>query len=177
MHQSCCRRSDTVDAFLWKCGAQCIRTENFVFAHVADEGLMPTACAGELLRERVRLGAQGIAILVDIKKKHASHAITADVSLADTARAAQFFGADALIVTGTHTGQPTSLTDLQAVTAACEIPILVGSGASPQTAPDVLAHAQSIIVGSYLKHEGVWSNKLDPQRISQMVDAVNAVRV
>ncbi|MBI3758996.1 MAG: phosphorybosylanthranilate isomerase, partial [Deltaproteobacteria bacterium] len=34
------------------CGAAFVRVENFVFAHVADEGLMPTAAAAELLRYR-----------------------------------------------------------------------------------------------------------------------------
>ena len=37
-------------------------------------------------------------VLADIKKKHSSHAITADV--AETARAAEFFRADGVIVTG-----------------------------------------------------------------------------
>jgi uncharacterized protein len=157
-------------------GAQCIRVENFVFSHVADEGLMPTACAGSLLRERKRLGAQHIAIMADIKKKHASQAITADVSLADTARAAEFFGADALIVTGAHTGQPTSPDDLRAVRESSQLPVLVGSGATPESAASLLEHARSLIVGSALKHDGVWSNDLDPDRVTRMVEAVQQAR-
>ena len=31
---------------------QFIRAEGFVFSHVADEGLVTTACAGDLLRYR-----------------------------------------------------------------------------------------------------------------------------
>ena len=31
---------------------QFIRAEGFVFSHVADEGLIATACAGDLLRYR-----------------------------------------------------------------------------------------------------------------------------
>jgi membrane complex biogenesis BtpA family protein len=158
------------------CGAQCVRVENFVFAHVADEGLMPTACAGELLRERRRVGATDVAIMADIKKKHASHAITSDITLGDAARAAEFFGADALIVTGSHTGQPTSADDLVLVRQSSSLPVLVGSGATPQTSLDLLAHADSLIVGSFLKEDGVWSNELDPGRVQRMVDAVRAAR-
>ena len=33
---------------------QFIRAEGFVFSHVADEGLIATACAGDLLRYRDR---------------------------------------------------------------------------------------------------------------------------
>jgi len=37
---------------------------------------------------------------------HSSHAITQDVSLVETAKAAEFFLTDGIIVTGTATGQP-----------------------------------------------------------------------
>lgn len=43
------------------------------------------ACAGPLLRYRKTIGAQTVKVYADIKKKHSAHAITADVSLVDTA--------------------------------------------------------------------------------------------
>ena len=46
-----------------------VRVEGFVFAHVADEGLMES-CAGELLRYRKMIGADNILVFTDIKKKH-----------------------------------------------------------------------------------------------------------
>ena len=64
------------------CGASFVRVEGFVFAHVADEGLIEAA-AGELLRYRRHIGADAVRIFADIKKKHASHAITADLSIAE----------------------------------------------------------------------------------------------
>jgi membrane complex biogenesis BtpA family protein len=67
-------------------GAAFVRVEGFVFAHVADEGPIE-ASAGELLRYRRAIGAEDVRVFADIKKKHAAHAITADVSLAETARA------------------------------------------------------------------------------------------
>ena len=39
-------------------------------------------------------------VLADIKKKHSSHAITADLDIGETAQAAEFFRADGVIVTG-----------------------------------------------------------------------------
>ena len=62
------------------------------------------SCAGELLRYRRAIGAERVLVFADIKKKHAAHAITADVSIAETAHAAELFLADGLIVTGTATG-------------------------------------------------------------------------
>lgn len=43
---------------------------------------------------------------------HSSHAITHDVSLIETAKAAEFFLTDGIIVTGTATGQPTKPSDV-----------------------------------------------------------------
>src|SRR5262249_51618637 len=51
------------------CGGSFVRVEGFVFAHVADEGLIE-ACAGKLLRYRRAIGADAIRIFADIKKKH-----------------------------------------------------------------------------------------------------------
>jgi len=44
-----------------------------------------------------------------------AHAITSDVSLAETAKAAEFFLADGLIVTGTATGDPAQPGDLESM--------------------------------------------------------------
>jgi len=87
------------------CGASFVRVEGFVFAHVADEGLIESS-AGELLRYRRALGADRVRVFADIKKKHSAHAITADVDLAETARAAEFFQAEGVIVSGVATGRP-----------------------------------------------------------------------
>ena len=70
-------------------GLEFVRVEGFAFAHVADEGIME-ACAGELLRFRKHIGAEKVQIWADIKKKHASHALTADVGVGETAGAAEF---------------------------------------------------------------------------------------
>lgn len=152
-------------------GAHFIRVENFVFAHVADEGLMPTACAGELLRYRKHLGAAHIKVFADIKKKHASHALTADVSITDAAHAAAFFGADGLIVTGSFTGQPADLDDVRAVKPETRLPVWVGSGVSTRNVRDTLDAADAAIVGSSIKRAGRWSNPIDPARAKALLAA------
>src|SRR5215470_5998492 len=85
-------------------GADFVRVEGFVYAHVADEGVIESS-AGELLRYRRTIGAERILIFADIKKKHAAHAITADVTLVETAKTAEFFLADGVIVSGPTTGE------------------------------------------------------------------------
>lgn len=148
-----------------------IRVENFVFAHVADEGLLPEAAAGRLLRERSRLGAAHVALMCDIKKKHASHALTADVPIADAAKAAEFFGADGLIVTGTHTGTPTDPSDLAAARKGASLPVWVGSGVTPEQVRPLLKQADALIVGSSIKKGGVWHHPVDAKRAGAIIDA------
>src|SRR6266536_1747735 len=109
------------------CGASFVRVEGFVFAHVADEGLIESS-AGDLLRYRRAIGAEGVRVFADVKKKHSAHALTADVSLAETARAAEFFLADGVIVTGTSTGRPADPREVEAAREAVGIATLVGSG-------------------------------------------------
>jgi len=141
-----------------------IRVENFVFAHVADEGLMPTAVAGELLRYRRRIGAERVLVMCDVKKKHASHAITGDVSIADACRAVEFFGGDGVIVTGAHTGDATNVDDLDEARTATTLPVWVGSGVTPPQVGPLLERADALIVGSSIKRGGKWSNPVDPPR-------------
>jgi uncharacterized protein len=156
--------------------ADFVRCENFVYAHVADEGLLADACAGPLLRYRRSIGAGHVRICCDIKKKHASHALTADLTLADAAHAAEFFGADALIVTGAFTGSPTDPGDIEAARRASSLPVMVGSGATPDQLPALFTNADAVIVGSWIKVEGVWSNPVDADRCRRLVDAADSAR-
>lgn len=158
------------------CGAAFVRVENFAYAHVADEGLMPTAEAGPLLRYRRQIGAESVGIIADVKKKHSSHALTADVSLAEAAKTTEFVGADGIVVTGVATGQPTAVADVQTVREAVSVPVCIGSGLTPENLPQLWPHADVFIVGSYLKVGGVWSNALDAARVASFVQTARGLR-
>ncbi|XP_014609065.1 PREDICTED: uncharacterized protein F13E9.13, mitochondrial isoform X3 [Polistes canadensis] len=88
-----------------------IRSEGYIFSHIADEGFID-GCSGNLLRYRKHIDAENILIFADIKKKHSSHAITSDISIAETVKAAEFFLADGVILTGSATGDPADLQEL-----------------------------------------------------------------
>jgi len=109
------------------CGAAFVRVEGFVFAHVADEGWIESD-AGELLRYRRAIGAEAVRVFADVKKKHAAHAVTADLDEAETAKAAELFLADGVVVTGVSTGNPTDPAVVRSVSAAVNVPTFVGSG-------------------------------------------------
>lgn len=152
-------------------GLDFIRVEGFVFAHVADEGLVE-GCAAELMRYRRQIGAGRIQVIADIKKKHSSHSITADTDIAETARAAEFFLADGLVVTGPATASATSLDDLRETRAATELPVAVGSGVTAENAARYLEVADALIVGSDLKEGGDWRNPVSAERAARFMESV-----
>jgi membrane complex biogenesis BtpA family protein len=151
------------------CGASFVRVEGFVFAHLADEGLIESD-AGALLRYRKSIGADTIRVFADVKKKHASHAITADLDLAETARAAEFSLADGVIVTGVATGREADEAEVRAVSDAVRVPTFVGSGITAANL-ERYAAADGFIVGSAVKRDGVWSSPIDRERVRAIAAA------
>jgi uncharacterized protein len=151
------------------CGASFVRAEGFVFAHVADEGLIESS-AGNLLRYRRAIGGDHVRVFADIKKKHSAHAITADVDIVETARAAEFFSVDGVIVSGVATGEPAQPGEVAAVAGAVGVPTLIGSGI---TAENIGAYpnADAFIVGSSIKEGGLWWNQMDVKRTKALVRA------
>lgn len=156
-------------------GLDFIRAEGFVFGHVADEGYID-ASAGEMLRYRRQIGVDHVLVLTDIKKKHSSHALTADVDIVETAHAAEFFLSDGVIVTGIATGAEASLEELQQVKAAVQIPVLVGSGVTVENVDRYLAVADALIIGSYFKQGGHWTQGVDFERVKNFMEKVNKLR-
>ena len=148
-------------------GANFVRVEGYAFAHVADEGLIE-ASAGPLLRYRRAIGAEHIRVFADIKKKHSAHAITADVDIVETAKAAEFFAVDGVIVSGVATGQPTDAAEVNSVARSVIVPTLVGSGITAENIQNYDG-ADAFIVGSSIKEGGLWSNPIDMDRARALV--------
>lgn len=156
-------------------GLDYVRVEAYTFAHVADEGIIESSAA-ELLRFRRKIGADGVRVWADVKKKHAAHSITADVSLGETAAAVQFMLGDAVIVTGSTTGEPPRESDVREAKSHCRIPVLLGSGVTVENVSEFYDTADGFIVGSYLKESGLWSNTVERARVERLVNAVRRLR-
>nr|CAH7719836.1 unnamed protein product [Callosobruchus chinensis] len=154
------------------CAMNFVRVEGFVFSHIADEGIT-NANAGEVLRYRKQIQADDILVFTDIKKKHSSHYITRDISLIETAKAAEYFLSDGLILTGSATGVPAEENDLQQLKGAISLPILVGSGVTYDNLEKYLS-ADALIVGSYFKEGGKWSNEIDENRVGKFMNKMKS---
>lgn len=153
---------------------QFIRAEGFVFSHIADEGFID-GCAGELLRYRKFIDAEDVQIFTDIKKKHSSHSITADVTIEETAHAAEFFLSDGLIVTGVATGQAADEKQVKGVSDASKLPVIIGSGVDIENLQKYLPHANGAIVGTHFKEGGRWINPVSKERVEAFMQKTAAL--
>ena len=149
-------------------GLDFIRAEGFAFAHVADEGIIESSAA-ELLRYRRAIGADSIQVWADVKKKHSSHAITADVDIGGTAHAVEFMRGDAVIVTGTVTGDAPQRSDVLTVKKATRLPVFLGSGVTADNLKMFFPAADGFIVGSEFKQGGHWSRAIEAKRVAQFM--------
>ncbi len=148
-------------------GAGFIRTDYFADEMSRPEhGPMRVAPAA-VLAYRAGIGAEGVLVLADIQVKYAQ--MLAPRSLAESARGAREAGADAIVVTGTRTGEPPSADELRAAQeGAGDCPVLVGSGLDAGNAGALLAFADGAFVGTSLMDDG----RATPERVS----ALNAAR-
>lgn len=154
-------------------GAHFIRAEAFAYAHVADEGWID-ASAGPLLRTRAALQSD-VVVWADVQKKHAAHAVTGDLSLADLARGTVFCGADVLVVSGRETGQPTRPEHLSEARRGGR-PVVVGSGVTADTVAALAGLADAVIVGTALKEGGDWRAPVCVHRVKDVRQALDAAR-
>ena len=155
-------------------GLDFIRAEGFAYAHVADEGIIE-ASAAKLLRYRRMIGAERVQVWTDVKKKHSAHAITADVSLGETAETVEFMGADCVIVTGSVTGEAPKVGDVQEAKSHCHLPVFLGSGISESNIEQFYNEADGFIIGSAFKVGGLWSNTIDPASVTRFVHKLHGL--
>jgi len=156
-------------------GLDFIRAEGFVFGHLADEGYIDSDAA-ELLRYRKNIGAENILVFTDIKKKHSSHSISNDVSIEETAHAAEFFLSDGLIVTGVATGKEADLDEIKTVKNNVKLPVIIGSGVNNKNVEKYFQNSDAMIIGSYFKKNGNWKNGIDGSRVKSFMKTIIQLR-
>lgn len=147
-------------------GAAFVRVNQWANAYVANEGIMEGA-AGEALRYRSALHAQSIRVFADAHVKHGAHAIVQDRPVAELVQDVEFFAADAVIATGQRTGHAADIDYIRLIRGATTLPVLVGSGVTPENVGGMLSVVDGVIVGSALKTEGVWWNPVDRKKAGE----------
>ncbi|MEY2465906.1 MAG: uncharacterized protein QOD03_427 [Verrucomicrobiota bacterium] len=148
------------------CGGSFVRINVHTGAMLTDQGLIEGA-AHETLRYRQQI-CPGAAIIADVHVKHAVP--LGDWPIEDAARDTLERGlADALVVSGTGTGEAADISDVERVRRACPTAkILLGSGVMIENVQKY-SRADGFIVGSSLKRDGKLSNPVDAKRVAALV--------
>ncbi len=154
-------------------GGDFVRVNVHSGARLTDQGIVQGK-AHATLRLRQQMGAEHVQLLCDVAVKHS--APLAPQSLAEQTHDLVDRGlADAVLVTGSATGQAVEPADLTAVVEASRVPVLLASGVRHDELGLAIS-AHGVIVGSCLRADGRAGGPVDPARARAFVDAFRAAR-
>jgi membrane complex biogenesis BtpA family protein len=154
------------------CNGEFIRVNVHTGVMITDQGIIE-GNAFETLRYRTSVAPE-VQIFADV---HVKHAVTlGNWQIEDSARDALERGlAEALIISGTGTGMPARVEDVERVRMACPAAkILLGSGITAGNAAGYLRAADGCIVGSSLKQGGKLARPVDSNRVRVLARALRS---
>lgn len=155
-------------AIAYSSRAEFIRVEVFVDTVLMAQGQV-SPCSAQIRRYQQQLGAKSVSLWADVQTKYTVNLLPQ--SIQQSARDAQAAGADALIVTGSATGQATPLEVVRQVKEVVHLPVVVGSGTTASSVRDVLQIADGAIVGSAFKYGGKAENEVSPEAARTLMAA------
>ncbi|HEX4936080.1 MAG TPA: BtpA/SgcQ family protein [Gemmatimonadaceae bacterium] len=153
-------------------GARFIRIDFFVDRVMTKLGpFEPEPEAILAYRQAIR--AEHVQLYTDLQVKYTTM-IGGPKPLAQSAREAAAAGADAVIISGAETGIGPDPADLRAAHAA-SLPVLIGSGLTPENASALVPFADGAIVGTSLRSGRHHGDRVVQERVTRLVQAVRAV--
>jgi membrane complex biogenesis BtpA family protein len=152
-------------------GAAFIRVNVLSGSMWTDQGLI-TGRAAEIARLRAALAPE-VSVLADVMVKHATPppGLTLELAAVDLWERS---GADGIIVSGTGTGRPLAMEDLDTLASIVPgAPLYAGSGTTEQTVAAILSKCAGAIVGTATKVDDITTNPVDPNRARRIVEAAH----
>lgn len=149
-------------------GASLVRVNVHIGARLTDQGVIEGK-AHRTLRLRRSLDAQHVKLLCDVDVKHSAPLAPRPLA-EEAADLAVRGGGDALLVTGSGTGKSVNLRELDEVSRAVNVPVLVASGVTEGTLA-AIKRAHGVIVGSALRADGKAGGPVDAGLAKRFADA------
>ncbi|MEF8780101.1 MAG: BtpA/SgcQ family protein [Haloferacaceae archaeon] len=156
-------------------GGEFVRANVHAGVRATDQGIVEGR-AHETIRRRRQLDAD-VAVFADVDVKHSTPVSPEYDPLMALEDVVVRGLADAVVASGTATGQPTSPSLVRKLSRAAREtkrnpPVFVGSGVTPDTVEDYVDVADGAIVGSAFKPDGDPGAPVDGSRVQQLVDSV-----
>ncbi len=152
-------------------GAAFIRVNVLASAMITDQGIIQGR-AHDLMRLRRSINA-AVKVFADLRVKHAAPLY--DVPLVrEAVELRERALADAIICTGETTGSEPDVDLLRRLRESLpDVPLIAGSGVTPENVQPIAEVADAAIVGTYFKHEGKVSRRVDRQRVTALMNKLN----
>lgn len=155
------------------CGASFVR-EVMCGSFISEMGLL-TPDPAIIARTRTRLKAEHIALFTNIVPEFAS--AMGNRTVVERAKGAEYFGFDAILISGPVAGIAFSEIDLLAAKETVKsTPVFANTGVNAQIIAKTLQMADGVISGSAMKIDGKTFNPVDPKRVIELVSAANKSR-
>ncbi|MFB6157738.1 MAG: BtpA/SgcQ family protein [Haloferacaceae archaeon] len=156
-------------------GAAFVRANVHAGARVTDQGVLEGR-AHRTLRLRDRLDPD-VRVFADLSVKHATPLGPERDPAPALAEVVERGFADAVLVTGPESGAAVDTDRLRRVVDArddrgLEVPVLVGSGVTPETAPGLLDLADGLVVGTAFERDGETGAPVEEARVRRLVERV-----
>jgi len=153
--------------------ARFIRVNVHMNAVVSEQGILQ-GMSHQTLRLRASLKSE-VLIFADVGVKHA--APLADRGLAIETRDLTERGlVDTVIVSGEMTGEETNASDVDVVRQHTPLPVLIGSGVTPENIDRVYEKADGFIIGSYFKKGGKGNHFVEEGRVKRFMEKIRDLR-
>ncbi|MFF2449118.1 BtpA/SgcQ family protein [Neobacillus sp. NPDC058068] len=148
-------------------GADYVRLKVYIGAMISSEGITE-GCIEEVLEMKKRIGSS-VELWADIYDR--SGVPLGTMTLEEASQQGVSKGKlDRLIITGKTFDE--SIEWIKRVKSALPAAkVLLGGSATPENIATVLEVCDGVIIGSYLKKEGVMTNPLDPGRLATFMNA------
>ena len=149
--------------------------EIFTGVYASDFGLWDTNC-GAVVRHQHAVSAQNVRLLFNILPEAAAYLAQRDI--VSIARSTVFNAKpDALCISGLTAGEETSAETLRLVKRALpNLPVIANTGVRLSNVAEQLGIADAAIIGTAFKHDGVFENPVDADRVRSLMDKVKELR-
>ena len=136
---------------------------------VRVDGWDVPGAADRLHEYRAAIGAEGVAVLADVRPRDAAEAAELTAAVAAS-------GPDAVVVLGPAVGRPPAPGVVEAARRATALPLFCGGGLGPENLPDFLDEADGFVVGCGLKEQRRRRAPLCEPRVRRLVGTLEYAR-
>lgn len=158
-------------AIAYACNYDFIRVEVFAENRGGPNGIY-TASGPSLMRIKARY-PKDIVILADVNVKHTFPIVEQPLDF--TIDSLIEGGVDAIISSGISTGHSPEIGEVKQIKKlAGKMPVIIGSGVKNNNVNDYLKIIDGVIVGSSLKKDGIVTNQIDKNRVTEFMSVVRS---